>query len=331
MIEPRGRRTVAGRMNCEETIMETAKWNEQRILQMIRDGVEESLHLDYKAAGALAKTPQRRDEIIKDVTAFANSDGGILIYGVMEHSDKDRRHLPEKIDPVDRAEFSKEWLEHVIGNSAPRIPGIKIHPIPLGGDRMKGVYVVEIPRGTTAYQAKDGRYYRRFNFESVFMADYEIRDVMARLDAIEIQLEAHFNLKDPWEESYFLIRLKNTGRRAALRYSCLVKLPLRVGNKLINIEGEGILGSDEGGNFMEFNLGQDARAVPLFPRSEITLSEKLRADVSSWKDARTGENLNSSKFLEIFVYADDMSPLHAKFDVSSLIGKWGAPFEIGTV
>lgn len=50
--------------------------------QMVRDQVQESIHLDYKASKAIS--PKERDEIANDVSAFANSDGGVLIYGVEE-------------------------------------------------------------------------------------------------------------------------------------------------------------------------------------------------------------------------------------------------------
>ena len=39
--------------------------------------IEENLHLDYKSAGALSKIDRKKDEITKDVSALANSDGGI--------------------------------------------------------------------------------------------------------------------------------------------------------------------------------------------------------------------------------------------------------------
>ena len=50
--------------------------------QFIKDQVQESLHLDYKASPAIDGS--KRLEISKDVSAFANSDGGMLIYGVIE-------------------------------------------------------------------------------------------------------------------------------------------------------------------------------------------------------------------------------------------------------
>lgn len=164
-------------------------WDEARIQRYISEGIEESLNLDYKEARSIAKTDGKRTEITKDVSAMANSDGGTIIYGVAEYQDKAREHLPEKIDAIDRTEFSKEWLEHVIGNIRPKIDGIVIHPVPIGLAPNHAVYVVEIPQSHTAHQAGDKRYYRRLNFEAVPMEDYEIRDVMGRRQYPRIELE----------------------------------------------------------------------------------------------------------------------------------------------
>ena len=155
-------------------------WNQTRLEQYIIDGIEESLTLDYKAAASLDKSDKKKIEITKDVSAMANSAGGILIYGIAEFQDKAHEHLPERLDPVDRMAFSKEWLEHIIGNIQPRIDGVIIHPVPISSATNHVVYVVEIPQSHTAHQARDMRYYKRFNFESVMMSDYEIRDVMGR-------------------------------------------------------------------------------------------------------------------------------------------------------
>jgi predicted HTH transcriptional regulator len=90
------------------------RWEQLKIQQYIDNGIEESLTLDYKAADALSKSDSKKKEITKDVSAMANSSGGIIIYGIREYSDPDKRHLAEKIDSIDRRLFSKEWLEHVI-------------------------------------------------------------------------------------------------------------------------------------------------------------------------------------------------------------------------
>jgi hypothetical protein len=110
-----------------------------------------------------------------------------------------KNHLPEKLDPIDRTKFTKEWLEHVISNIRPRPNGITIHSVTLTSGPNNVVYVVEIPKGETAHQALDHRYYKRFNFESVPMADHEIRDVMqreVRTPALQgLQSELEFNAK----------------------------------------------------------------------------------------------------------------------------------------
>jgi hypothetical protein len=165
-------------------------WDQARIEHYISEGTEEYQLLEYKAADALAKADGKKSEISKDVSAMANAAGGVIVYGVAEFQDEKRKHLPEKIDPVDRTQFSKEWLEQVINsNIQPRIDGIIIHPVPIDTAPTHVVYVVEIPQGHTAHQAKDCRYHRRYNFEVLAMLDHEIRDVMGRRQFPRIELE----------------------------------------------------------------------------------------------------------------------------------------------
>ena len=111
---------------------------------------------------------------------MVNSSGGIIIYGIKEFDEVTKRHLPETITPINCVEFSKEWLEQIINNIKPKIAGVVIHPVLLDIGLNQVVYVVEIPQSDTAHQATDKRYYKRYNFQSVPMDDYEIRDVMHR-------------------------------------------------------------------------------------------------------------------------------------------------------
>ncbi len=153
----------------------------EELEKLISDKVEESLQLEYKGAGALQHGDKEKKEIAKDVSAMANSAGGVIIYGIKEYDDPDRKHLPEKITPIDRIQFSKESLEQILSsNISPRIEGLLIHPVALY-QPSEAAYVVEIPQSNTAHQNfADGRYYRRHNFESRWMLDYEVRDIMNR-------------------------------------------------------------------------------------------------------------------------------------------------------
>lgn|GEM_PF-2088136 len=146
---------------------------------LIKNRIQEDLHLEYKASPAIADS--QRGEIAKDVSAFANSDGGVLVYGVVE---KDQ--YPLRIDEgVDAQTFNREWLENVItSNVSPRLDGVVIHAIEIAPDRC--AYVVEVPKSYRGphQERKSKRYHKRFNFKSEPMEDYEINDVRNRRDLV---------------------------------------------------------------------------------------------------------------------------------------------------
>lgn len=168
------------------------EWNEAALQQYIDSAIEESSNLEYKAADALERTEGKKKEITKDVSAMANAAGGTVIYGIKEYDDPDNKHLPEAITPINRTQFSKEWLEQVINNIRPHISDVVIYPISLSSSSNDVAYVVDIPQSNTAHQALDFRYYRRFNFQVLPMEDYEIRDVMNRGSSPDASVEFSF-------------------------------------------------------------------------------------------------------------------------------------------
>src|SRR5215208_5520042 len=89
---------------------------------LVAEGIKESLTLDYKASPSLGKADRLRDELCKDVTAFANSAGGQIVYGM-----EDDKHLPTKLDSGADPGITKEWVEQVIDSRVqPRIEGLII-------------------------------------------------------------------------------------------------------------------------------------------------------------------------------------------------------------
>jgi Putative DNA-binding domain len=185
------------------------EWDETDIEALIRNRVQEDLFLDYKRCDALQKTDGKKNEVSKDVSAFANSAGGIVVYGVEEDG-----HVPTKIDAgLDPEEISKEWLEQVINSRIQRrIDGVVINQIQLSGARHgKVLYVVVIPSSQRApHMASDNRFYKRFNFESVPMQEYEVRDVSRRMESsdldisIEIAKSRYIRNFLPWNGSLSL-------------------------------------------------------------------------------------------------------------------------------
>ena len=121
----------------------------------------------------------------------------------------------------------------MIGNIRPRIESLIIHPVTIGNSNTDVAYVVEIPKSHTAHQAMDYRYYKRHNFESVAMEDYEIRDVMNRLKHPRIEVEFKLNKisqgKQEKDTLYDLeISLANTGNVYAQYVVVVVQIDLRL-------------------------------------------------------------------------------------------------------
>ncbi len=162
-------------------------WDQAELERYIAEGIEENLTLDYKAGLALSRDSNRQKEIAKDVSAMANSAGGVIIYGIGEENNEGR-FRPAALVPVNRLECSRETLEQIISsNIQPRISGIKIFPVPLSTGLNDVAYVVSIPQSDTVHQvSRNKRYYKRFNFESVPMEDFEIRDVLNRLRSADV-------------------------------------------------------------------------------------------------------------------------------------------------
>jgi|ERR1022692_755884 predicted HTH transcriptional regulator len=115
---------------------------------LIDSRIEENWSLEYKAAGALNReNPRLRDEMTKDISAFANAAGGTLIYGIKEFNEAEKRHLPSVITPINAMEYSREWLDQMVGQIQPRIDGLRINPLHVGPSDSDFCYVVVVPPG----------------------------------------------------------------------------------------------------------------------------------------------------------------------------------------
>jgi hypothetical protein len=164
-------------------------WQETDLLDLIQNKHEENVELDFKSAGSFQSTDGKKSEISKDVSAFANSIGGTLLYGMEEHPSQP--HYATALSPIEPGTYSKDWLEQIINSRIqPRISGIFINPIELKQTVPgKFAYAVVVPESTTAHQASDKRYYKRFNFQAVPMEDYEIRQTMNRASRPSYKVE----------------------------------------------------------------------------------------------------------------------------------------------
>ena len=166
------------------------EWDEKDLLTIVSARTQESIELEFKDSAALQDNEKAKDEISKDISAFANSAGGTLVYGIRE--DKATHAAAQLSVGSDPTKFSKEWLEQVINSRIHRrIDGIRIKQIELETTSPGQVaYVVWIPSSSRApHQASDKRFYKRFNFQSIPMEEYEVRDTSLRGEIPNLRID----------------------------------------------------------------------------------------------------------------------------------------------
>jgi hypothetical protein len=299
-----------------------SKWTKQRLDQMIADSVEENHSLDYKRADSLGKSDGRKTEVTKDVSSFANSGGGVLIYGVAEFDDEPRKHLPERFDPIQRSEISKEWLDQVIQTIQPRIEGVVIRPVTISEPDNTVCYVVEVPQSHTAHMARDHRYHKRHNFTTAQMEDYEVRDVMSRRTHPKIKASIFINKRASRTEytGVILVKLENIGRVLAHHVMVELEVPVDL-NGLINVESPVIMEHDEHGDFFAARLTSGGLGTPVFPSSHVTLKRKINTNVRIMEHY-DGRPLKSRPYIKVSIFADEAPPLRAKLEIAPVLAGW---------
>lgn len=299
------------------------EWNEAELQRFITDEVEESTTLDYKAAKSLGRNNKERDEITKDVSAMANADGGLIIYGLSEN--RERRHVVDKLDPVDRSKLSKEWLDQVISNIRPHIEGVKIYPVPLSSGDDDVAYVVEIPKGETAHQATNLKYYRRRNFESVAIEDYEVRDLMGRASSpkASVSFGCRLSMSTGTAKHYILLpQVKNDGRKVIKDFKLTITFP-----RIVALGGPLALIHKNPNINISFDKNRDyfidyQSAGTLFPDEDRPIGEEIQWEyvinesvrMASMKAEEEGQEL----VLSWTLYADDMEPKHGTYPIKKL-------------
>lgn len=279
---------------------------EGAIDELIKAKVPESLELDYKESPSLENTDKRKNEISKDISAFANSAGGSIVYGVVE-----KNHEPQNIDTgVDPQTISREWLENVITSRIhPKIPDVVINPITLSSGNC--IYLVYIPQSYTAHQAHDKRYYKRHNFKSEPMEDYEVRDVMNRTKWPI--LKPLFSLKQSISATRNLdVTIENRGPVRVTDFALKVTVPGATALEPKVQHFDHVIRSNVKEGYQDLMLRSPGlNLTPIFPGDSLTVTQ--RGTQLSFVLKCSPEQLKDEKLYWI-IYADDAPPRSGEED-----------------
>jgi predicted HTH transcriptional regulator len=130
-------------MALPENLLATTQTHLQ---QLVADQSREGPHLDFKRDFPIAWNDAAKHEFLADATAFANSGGGDLIYGIEEDGQAQALAVvPQAVANVDQE--IRRLQDFLLNLTDPRLPGVTVHAIPVSVAGIDGhVIVVRIPQ-----------------------------------------------------------------------------------------------------------------------------------------------------------------------------------------
>lgn len=154
----------------------------------IDGGIEEGLTLEYK------RELGHNREIAKSICAFANTEGGIIIYGV---NSKDR--IPTSLNWIEE-ENIEEKIQNIAATSIqPKLEFVRVLRCPNPSNEKQAVFIAEVQKGLNAPHMFDNRYYKRRGSVALPMDNDEVRHAMlgiGRNAALKYEIAANLDLVD---------------------------------------------------------------------------------------------------------------------------------------
>ncbi len=218
----------------------------------VADGREEDLHLDFKTVtGPLYGRDDRKNFAVA-VSGFANSDGGLIVWGV------DARPNTERVDCAigkpgieGLKRFTAKLNEYTGSVTGPPVIGVIHKAIPLDNDPERGFAVTLVPASDGGpYMAKLGedRYYRRSGASFVKMEHFEIADMFGRRPHPELVLTCRLFPPQPLGTNAMYrvhLNIENQGRGSAQAPYLAFRVTQPFGIDFNGVDGNGKHGLPE--------------------------------------------------------------------------------------
>ncbi len=164
---------------------------ETDLSRLIDDAVPESLYLDYKQTLILGDREEKK-EFLRDVTSFANAEGGLLVYGVQEDRDTEGKPtgVPSSIPgmPMTNRDALILAIEQLLKDGIDeRLPRYEIGTTTLPSAAF--ILLVRIPPSLRAPHmvtlGGERRFFVRINGGKQDMSTAQIRDSVLRSQSVE--------------------------------------------------------------------------------------------------------------------------------------------------
>ncbi len=158
------------------------------IEQVVADGVTEDDSIDFKKAMYAVKEDQAKDELAKDIAAFANHRGGVLIIGVKDVNGRASGALPFEGGDATKRQVLSVHAARV----RPLVPDLAVEWIP-AGPYAQGYLLIGVPASPLAPHAAGNpnqgalRFPVRTGSQSRYMSETELAaKYMQRMSTVAI-------------------------------------------------------------------------------------------------------------------------------------------------
>lgn len=152
--------------------------------RFVADRQEENLHVEFKtvADAALSNADDRRN-LARAVSGFANSEGGLVVWGVVARKDGQGVDCAESLKPIPNVARLLSRLNELTGDAtSPTVPGVQ-HRIVGELDDGAGYAITMVPVSDTGpHMAKLSvdQYFKRAGDSFLKMEHFDIADMFGR-------------------------------------------------------------------------------------------------------------------------------------------------------
>ena len=197
------------------------------IAAFVTERRQEDLTLDFKLAPRNLDDKDERKVLARAISGFANSGGGLIVWGVDARKDADGIDSATRAVPItDPKLFMSKLIQHGAAATSPPVPGV-VHRLVEGPEGPFALtYVPESDRGPHMAKLGEDRYFQRSGDSFLKMEHPALADMFGRRPRPVLRVEMH-----RVDHASVLVVITNLGRGAAKSLFLALRLPpnFRVG------------------------------------------------------------------------------------------------------
>jgi hypothetical protein len=296
-------------------------------LEMIREWIaerkEETVNLDFKLVGNSGMGKDDRNNLAKALSGFANSEGGILVWGVDARSDSDGVDCAQEIIGIDNVAKFLSKLNEFTSAVSPSVSGVLHKKVIIEEGRGLAVSLIpESDSGPHMAKARLNQYFKRTGDKFLVMEHFDVADMFGRRKRPKLMLEIAPSDHGNPDSHLFLLRLINNGRASAIAPSVrLVSTPACMTAWYYGVDGNGNRGMNKvlTVNPGEVFYGGNANDI-IHPGSYINID-----NISIPKAIVDGLATGQEVILQVYLGALDASTTHDSYRLSDIVSGNSSP------